>query len=923
MNTTPSLRAAKLELLEPRRLLAAGDLIASFGQDGAAAVDLDPDVFGTQTLTPIDLAVADDGGLLLYGTWSDFDGTFHGMGENGNGLVKLTPDGRLDLSFGSDGAIDIPTGPLAAGSDTNRGRLFVLPDGDILLHHDTTPHFFVDDIFVVRRYNADGTPDEAWQGLELGATADDGDPTIEFDASQQLFENRLAPLGDGTFAAVWREKVITRFDPVFTGLPAEWHYQTRFDHFAADGSTLETVILSDASNSQNQDFVPQRVSSDDAGRIYATGLFFAGGSGEGELQIRRYLDNGTLDATYGEGGIATPPQTGDSPPVITTFDVAGDGTARLLIYRDDPSQRQVLGLDADGSVSFAQTFDSGDSGTLRDVALTDYGLPVAVGIGATPVEGNTPLALRLDPAAGDPETVETTVPPLSREYLGDSDRYTDPQLDSGLPGGNAMSVVTSEDGAVYVTYYRRAQPDPELQLPNQLVVLKLELDDYARAEAQPPEPPEPPEPPQPPEPPEPPSDGVDAGQDGPSLVVTGRSDAPNTIRFALVDGQIEVWDGDERIDTFDADDIDEVVLVGGDLGDSLTVDDFDVPARLYGGGGDDTLTGGGAVDSLFGGAGNDVFDAGDGDDRIYGDAGDDSLVGGSGRDSIRGGAGSDTLDGGNGNDLLLPGERSNEQDELRGGEGFDILHYRESAANLTLVRGENGINSDLEIALAGSGHDRLEGFLRADGGAGNDTLVGGAGGGSALLGGDGDDALSGEDGAGNYLAGGAGSDTLTAGDGDDTLRAGLGGDLVADSGGTNDLDFSDAPSAVDFDHTRDGNLLASDSPLGEVRGVFAHVRGSRFADTLVGHDGNSWLSGGDGDDTLSGNGGVNVLVGDGGTDRFLGAAGSDVALDREENEFFNGARGQDLAFGPYGGELIDVELVTDDEDDLLAFLGLA
>lgn len=66
--------------------------------------------------------------------------------------------------------------------------------------------------------------------------------------------------------------------------------------------------------------------------------------------------------------------------------------------------------------------------------------------------------------------------------------------------------------------------------------------------------------------------------------------------------------------------------------------------RLWGGGGNDTLTGGRGEDVLLGGDGNDVLLGARGEDRLLGGAGDDILNGGAGRDIVTGGAGADRFD---------------------------------------------------------------------------------------------------------------------------------------------------------------------------------------------------------------------------------------------------------------------------------------
>ena len=87
------------------------------------------------------------------------------------------------------------------------------------------------------------------------------------------------------------------------------------------------------------------------------------------------------------------------------------------------------------------------------------------------------------------------------------------------------------------------------------------------------------------------------------------------------------------------------VITGGSGGD-----------MLFGQAGNDTLLGKGGNDFLFGGAGNDTLTGGDGDDQMFGEAGDDRMIWNPGDDSdlMEGGAGNDTaeVNGGNGTEVF-------------------------------------------------------------------------------------------------------------------------------------------------------------------------------------------------------------------------------------------------------------------------------
>src|SRR5437868_6250413 len=111
--------------------------------------------------------------------------------------------------------------------------------------------------------------------------------------------------------------------------------------------------------------------------------------------------------------------------------------------------------------------------------------------------------------------------------------------------------------------------------------------------------------------------------------------------------------------------------------DTISVDESNgaMPAaQLFGGDGNDTLTGGSGNDLLFGQAGNDTLLGKGGDDLLFGGDGNDTLLGGSGNDVITGGRGNDFADLGSGDDTFVwnPGDGS---DTVEGGDGTDALIF--------------------------------------------------------------------------------------------------------------------------------------------------------------------------------------------------------------------------------------------------------
>jgi len=171
--------------------------------------------------------------------------------------------------------------------------------------------------------------------------------------------------------------------------------------------------------------------------------------------------------------------------------------------------------------------------------------------------------------------------------------------------------------------------------------------------------------------------------------------------------------------------------------------------------------------AVLGETGNDVLigsllDGGPGDDVVVGTSGPDQLTGGGGRDRVL------AVDG---RDVIYGSEEDAAADHLDGGNGIDRVSYAATAGRV-VVNLSQGRASGRDI-----GRDTLVGFEDADGGAGNDTLVGNLGF-NRLRGFGGNDRLEGG-GASDRLDGGDGSDSFGCGAGaNDALYFPIAGDVV-------------------------------------------------------------------------------------------------------------------------------------------------
>jgi Ca2+-binding RTX toxin-like protein len=263
---------------------------------------------------------------------------------------------------------------------------------------------------------------------------------------------------------------------------------------------------------------------------------------------------------------------------------------------------------------------------------------------------------------------------------------------------------------------------------------------------------------------------------------------------------------------------DDVITGGGDAN------------VLQGMGGNDTLAGAGGNDALDGGAGADVaaYDAapsavtvnlasgsatGNGSDSlagietVRGSAFDDHLTGGPGPDNLLGLGGNDVIDGAAGNDIL------------DGGAGSDTAAYDKSPVGV-------GVNLGTGKA-SGQGSDSLSGFEIVRGSAFADKLTG--------------------SGANDWLLGLVGNDTLLGGAGSDHLDGGAGIDT---------LSYEASPGGVNVNLAA-GNALGNGT---DTLTGFEIVRGSKFADTIIGGPANETLFGLGGNDKLDGGAGSDTLA---------------------------------------------------------------
>ncbi|MBE7217376.1 MAG: M10 family metallopeptidase C-terminal domain-containing protein [Caulobacteraceae bacterium] len=206
----------------------------------------------------------------------------------------------------------------------------------------------------------------------------------------------------------------------------------------------------------------------------------------------------------------------------------------------------------------------------------------------------------------------------------------------------------------------------------------------------------------------------------------------------------------------------------------------------------DTAIGGPGADTLSANADGDLLNAGAGPDSLQGGAGADLVLGGAGDDTIYGGVGgSDSLYGGQGDDRIsgqgyMSGDLGDDniqgfgpQDTLLGGDGADTLQVAGHGWAFGNMGNDTMFGSGAALLFGGQGDDYLAGTTTGGmffGNLGNDNIqVAGA---MSVFGGQGDDHIQGSGVIGEYLSGDIGNDTISGGGGPDTIVGGPGADTL-------------------------------------------------------------------------------------------------------------------------------------------------
>src|SRR5262245_7025773 len=249
-----------------------GMLDGSFGAGGG--------IVSTDSVLVLSVAVQPDGKIVAAGQTLI-------NGSTDFSLVRYNNDGTLDASFGTGGTVttDVSTD----GNNDLASSVVVQPNGKIVVAGQTIISESFDFAFALARYNTDGTLDASF--------GTGGIVTTDFAASLTQAVS-VALQTDGKIVAAGQTFVNGSLDFAL----ARYNPDGTLDASFGTGGTVTTDFASRQDRAFSVAIQPDR-------KIVAAGQATIGGF---DFALARYNPDGTLDASFGTGGMVTTSFVGGS-----------------------------------------------------------------------------------------------------------------------------------------------------------------------------------------------------------------------------------------------------------------------------------------------------------------------------------------------------------------------------------------------------------------------------------------------------------------------------------------------------------------------------------------------------------------------------------------------------------------------------------
>ncbi|MCA9175437.1 MAG: hypothetical protein KDB14_13225 [Planctomycetales bacterium] len=267
--------------------------------------------------------------------------------------VRLTSNGSLDATFASGGIARTSIGPandfptdMAVDS---RGRIVV----------GGFSNFGSGDDFVLVRYDANGILDSTFDGDGIVTTnigsSNERSYAVSVQSDGKLVTAGFAYTGSTSQGGSGNDLLLTRQN--------------------ADGSLDATFGVGGVAriDIMGENNTANAVVAQSDGKLLVAGV--TGVSGQGDFLLARLLADGSLDPTFGAGGIVTT-DLGTTNDVARSIAVQSDGRIVVAGYTGGPSDAAVARYNSDGSLD--SSFGSGGS-VLTDLGGEELVFSVAVG----------------------------------------------------------------------------------------------------------------------------------------------------------------------------------------------------------------------------------------------------------------------------------------------------------------------------------------------------------------------------------------------------------------------------------------------------------------------------------------------------------------------------------------------------------------
>ncbi|WP_152054427.1 matrixin family metalloprotease [Tautonia marina] len=398
------------------RYLPDGTLDASFGSGGIVTTDIRPD--GEDKVT--DLAIDAQGRIVV--TANNFT------------LARYLPDGTLDSSFGSGGIVVTELGPIGEHVEA----LAIDPLGNLVVAGRISGPSYTYKMLVAR-FDESGVLDTDFGG---------GDGLVVVDLGPEGAEaTGLAIQPDGRIVVAGTYGLNLSFAVV--GLDTNGDFDTTFG--GGDGVVMTAV--GEGSSSSASDVV---IRGD--GRIVVSGRSY-GQSGLDLFALAAYEADGSLDSTFGTGGIVTTEFVGKEA-FAHAMAIAPDGDlvvagGALTRVNGSPSLSDIavaryVGEGITVSPAFGlETSESGGTAQINVVLNTEPSSPVTIQLAT----GDSSEGLLLDPSTNtqvailsltfDPTNWST---PQTVTIVGQDDSESDGDVSYSIIVGTASSTDTAYDG---------------------------------------------------------------------------------------------------------------------------------------------------------------------------------------------------------------------------------------------------------------------------------------------------------------------------------------------------------------------------------------------------------------------------------------------------------------------------------------------